>query len=498
MKADPTEQVPASETNGGDASSISDPFAIDLFAVGRTHTGASKDTPQGEETSGTVAGHAQAGSAFWYKRLPSISRAQARLSIALDQAAPALSPRVIETSARLLARYLYVSVHDVSLSFIESRERESEAGASSIESDGGVWAALAVAPSGAQLAAGLDASFAAALVDRMLGGEGATPETLRALSRMERTVIEFLWLSLLRELNAECGEPFWRLAAINEQPPSWLLPELKRKAATEATGLAAEATDDTDDTAARRVLVMTVRLRAGSLAGLVRFYLSPETLTALDAARNPLFLDARRPQEQLASLTRIAPELSLHPLLGETELTAGDLAQLEPGDVVLVARPWAGWRWGHLTGHLELRVGDGRRPVLGGTIITPFEPDGKAATDMPARQSTANLKLLLESIKGGERATTGERLNMEEDEVKEDASENAIALDDLLLTVQVELAARRLTLSELSRLRVGQLLELGCKATDPVELVADGRRIARGELVEIEGQLGVRLTQLVG
>jgi type III secretion protein Q len=46
-------------------------------------------------------------------------------------------------------------------------------------------------------------------------------------------------------------------------------------------------------------------------------------------------------------------------------------------------------------------------------------------------------------------------------------------------------------------LRVNQILDLGCKATDPVDLIVDGRRIARGELVDIEGRLGVRITQVL-
>ena len=79
-----------------------------------------------------------------------------------------------------------------------------------------------------------------------------------------------------------------------------------------------------------------------------------------------------------------------------------------------------------------------------------------------------------------------------------DSNGSAIALEEILLTVHVELAGRRLSLDELARLRVGQLLALDCQATDPVDLVADGRRIARGELVEIEGRLGVRVTQVTG
>ena len=48
------------------------------------------------------------------------------------------------------------------------------------------------------------------------------------------------------------------------------------------------------------------------------------------------------------------------------------------------------------------------------------------------------------------------------------------------------------------RLREGQILRLPRAATDPVDLVVNGRVFARGQLVEVEGELGVRILQLAG
>ena len=86
----------------------------------------------------------------------------------------------------------------------------------------------------------------------------------------------------------------------------------------------------------------------------------------------------------------------------------------------------------------------------------------------------------------------------DESELGEETATGSGLLDNLLLTVRVELPARRISLEELTRLRAGQILELDCRATDPVELVADGRSVATGELVDIEGRLGVRVTRLAG
>lgn len=69
-------------------------------------------------------------------------------------------------------------------------------------------------------------------------------------------------------------------------------------------------------------------------------------------------------------------------------------------------------------------------------------------------------------------------------------------LGDMPVPVVVELGRVELTADEVLCLRPGQLLELGRSPMDPVDLVVNGRLLAKGELVEIEGQLGVRISSL--
>ena len=47
-------------------------------------------------------------------------------------------------------------------------------------------------------------------------------------------------------------------------------------------------------------------------------------------------------------------------------------------------------------------------------------------------------------------------------------------------------------------LRAGQVIELNRGPGEPVELSVNGKVVARGELVEVEGQLGVRILSLAG
>lgn len=69
-------------------------------------------------------------------------------------------------------------------------------------------------------------------------------------------------------------------------------------------------------------------------------------------------------------------------------------------------------------------------------------------------------------------------------------------LSDVQLDVTVELGSRKLTIGELQRLAVGSVLELDTLAGDPLKVYANGRLIATGEAVVVDGQFGVRIGAL--
>ena len=67
---------------------------------------------------------------------------------------------------------------------------------------------------------------------------------------------------------------------------------------------------------------------------------------------------------------------------------------------------------------------------------------------------------------------------------------------ELPVTVVVELGRINLPLRRLADLRPGDVVELGRHAREPVELTSGGRLVARGELVQVDAGLGVRITSL--
>jgi flagellar motor switch protein FliN len=76
------------------------------------------------------------------------------------------------------------------------------------------------------------------------------------------------------------------------------------------------------------------------------------------------------------------------------------------------------------------------------------------------------------------------------------ATEGVIPPTDVPVTLAVELGRVSLTLSRVADLKPGDVIELGRHAREPVELTSNGRLVARGELVQIETELGVRVTSV--
>ena len=77
-----------------------------------------------------------------------------------------------------------------------------------------------------------------------------------------------------------------------------------------------------------------------------------------------------------------------------------------------------------------------------------------------------------------------------------DASNATAKPADLPVTLAVELGRISLPISRLADLREGDVIELGRHPQEPVELTSGGRLVARGELVQIDTELGVRLTSI--
>jgi flagellar motor switch protein FliN/FliY len=67
---------------------------------------------------------------------------------------------------------------------------------------------------------------------------------------------------------------------------------------------------------------------------------------------------------------------------------------------------------------------------------------------------------------------------------------------DVELNVSLRFGQRQLPLREVLELASGSVVELDRQVDDPVELLLDGKVIARGEAVIVDGNYGLRVTEI--
>jgi len=79
----------------------------------------------------------------------------------------------------------------------------------------------------------------------------------------------------------------------------------------------------------------------------------------------------------------------------------------------------------------------------------------------------------------------------------DDERKNLDLLLDVPLSVTVELGRVRMPVRQLLALGSGAVIELGKLAGEPLDVLINGKPVARGEAVMVNERFGVRLTEVV-
>lgn len=98
-----------------------------------------------------------------------------------------------------------------------------------------------------------------------------------------------------------------------------------------------------------------------------------------------------------------------------------------------------------------------------------------------------------------------ENTTLTENETSEAAvmpeADNLPNLDNLLdvpVNISVELGACLMDMRDVLQLNVGSVVELDRTADAPVDLYVNGKLFARGEVVVVESQYGIKITEFAG
>ena len=165
--------------------------------------------------------------------------------------------------------------------------------------------------------------------------------------------------------------------------------------------------------------------------------------------------------------------------LGITHLPADQVGLLEAGDILLLDKTQVKISDGLPSGKAEIHSNLLRRGVIG---ISIGWKDKEICT------------LTVESLyQEGLKAMTDATKNPEEGQAE--SSESVLA--SVEIPIVVELARLKYTLDELAATREGQVIEVKKAQPDLVDLSVDGKVIASGKLVDIDGKLGVRIIKIL-
>ncbi|GAB6066570.1 flagellar motor switch protein FliN [Aquifex pyrophilus] len=89
----------------------------------------------------------------------------------------------------------------------------------------------------------------------------------------------------------------------------------------------------------------------------------------------------------------------------------------------------------------------------------------------------------------------------EEKEEKEEKRENLIELiqqfSDIPVDIEVVVGKAQKTIGELLGMGIGSVIELDREVKDFVDIKVNGKLIAKGELVVIDGKIGVKIKEVV-
>lgn len=333
----------------------------------------------------------------------------------------------------------------------------------------GCFVILAAAPGPEKIVVDVAPTLVTQAIDRLLGGDGQSEILRRPLTEVEEGVVSFLILKLIGAFYNG-----WK----NGQEMALTLDDFL-SAKSDVETLVGDQSD---------YYLFGVRAGLGDSIGYARVFLPAQFIQNFGA---PLPQSGGTPEE-LAHMRRLLLQLGNSSVemkveAGRMELSADDIASLEIGDIIILEHHQLTLTPNGPEGTISAHVGAGRHGGLQGRLV-PSEG-----------QLKFHISQIIVQEQPIETPMTDEPIEeSDSQEPQDNLPETEGLLRDIDAPVVIELGRLQMNAAQVTRLKSGQILRLPRNANDPVDLVVNDKLFARGELVEIDGELGVRLVQVTG
>jgi flagellar motor switch protein FliN/FliY len=80
---------------------------------------------------------------------------------------------------------------------------------------------------------------------------------------------------------------------------------------------------------------------------------------------------------------------------------------------------------------------------------------------------------------------------------KENTKENLRAVYDIPVVITVVLGSAQMNISQLLKLAKGSVVELDRNVGEQLDLLVNGKKVAKGEVVIVEDRIGITLTEII-
>lgn len=183
--------------------------------------------------------------------------------------------------------------------------------------------------------------------------------------------------------------------------------------------------------------------------------------------------------------------------IGALTLNASELERIEPSDIVLLDEFEAcSVDRGRIQGRIGLAHA-GCGPEAGwihAEVVSDHDHrlEVRAIELVPGSEGVRERRMNMSTGHDPEQKASGQ----DPASTSPGTNEGRALAEDAPVTLRVEIGRVRLTLREVSQLSSGSVLELHRDVREPVSLVLNDRVLGKGELVRIEGELGVRILSL--
>ena len=338
-----------------------------------------------------------------------------------------------------------------------------------------------------RLAWGVETPLAHMVVDRLLGFDRTFAETRLQLTPVEWGVWTFLFIKMLEAFDPKTDDD-------QPQPASAAGPQLHARLVT----LDRVGPDPFDISGLGPIVTVRWPVRIDSIGTAVRLWL-PESVVSQSMAPRSAFnashvKDRQDVFERVPGLSDRVPATarlflsSWRAEAGHVMLSLG-LKHLRAGSVLPLAQTTLSGTPVRLKGVVDLTLdlnGQNTRFRIRASTVAEAsgrllrveegitsEPQPDRPLSLARIESTFMDKQTLASVAG--------------------SNESKAPSLDVPVTLTVELGRLNLTLTQLADLKPGDVVELNRHSRAPVELTSNGRLVARGELILIDTDLGVRV-----